>query len=756
MKNKRKLFAFFLLFSLFLCLSSCQNNDDFISYEQENISKSANSKEIKQLKNFIKNSSPSNQIYNLHQWENATFTSIDSIAYLIEIPLKNTKIDNENYLFSTKYIFKNNHYSNRLIAKPINIISNKKYNPVFVYVFNNPSRLDNLIKRLNSKINNYSFKNIPTKNNSPLKRCSGGSGCPSTGSSFWNKIVEALDDVGDALKSIANAVSEFFSNWASSGTGTSNTGSYTLYEFENVIVNGNGNMENNFYGSILPQELFWLPPNTSDGEMYHFSQYREAIKNFDSLINGLHLEYPNVNTGYLLSAVLKYHLPSHLHKDINNGNIALVFNYINNQETISNSGLWNLLQDFIYRFQDTVSYNVKLNEALNNFNTYKKKILLTAIGFKASNFTNSFSNQELLWLSNNFSEAKKIAEFVNTNNNSTQAKTFAKGQIELSTIADKFSETDPIKIKLRYSPGKINGRDDQKYTHIATDGIRTYYKMEDGSIVLASPDQLKLNSDGNLASRFTSEVNNTHYYYIKPLGATDWSNYLIKQNESTADGLKTLFELGAQELALALGTYVIPVEDVKILIDGKDFDGQPSSRWLAAGLLVVEIVPGGKLLRAVKFIPASVYSGTGKFLKAITKADGGTTKLVFDTVNGIIDFGNRGQLAQVLNTSGTSLRAHHVIPWRFNDNPIVQAAAKYNKHWHPNDFFNGKEVEYVRHSGSHDTYDTWVRSKLRLLETRGIHNSPEQAYNELLELAETLKNIIDANPNTRINDLPLP
>lgn len=230
-------------------------------------------------------------------------------------------------------------------------------------------------------------------------------------------------------------------------------------------------------------------------------------------------------------------------------------------------------------------------------------------------FSLSLTMEEKQWLyaEENEEERNKIAFFLDTNKNSDntypeEAINFAKGQIELSTIADKFSETDPIKIQLNYNPGKINGRDEQKYTHIGTDGIRTYYKMEDGSIVLASLDELTLNSNGKLASKFTSEANNTLYYYIKPNGATEWANYLIKERINTADELETLFKLAGLELGKTLGRYVLPIEDIKILIDGKDFDGQDVARWKAAGGILLTVVPGGKIV------------GTGaKVLKPVIK-----------------------------------------------------------------------------------------------------------------------------------------
>ncbi len=65
-------------------------------------------------------------------------------------------------------------------------------------------------------------------------------------------------------------------------------------------------------------------------------------------------------------------------------------------------------------------------------------------------------------------------------------------------------------------------------------------------------------------------------------------------------------------LAKAIGTYVLPVEDVKILITDTDFDGEKVSRLQTAGFMIVGIVPGGKLLKPLS-------KGTGKLWKVVIK-----------------------------------------------------------------------------------------------------------------------------------------
>lgn len=60
--------------------------------------------------------------------------------------------------------------------------------------------------------------------------------------------------------------------------------------------------------------------------------------------------------------------------------------------------------------------------------------------------------------------------------------------------------------------------------------------------------------------------------------------------------------------------YALPIEDVVILIDGEDFDGNEASRAEAGLFLVIGTVPGGKILK-----PAFKVVKGAKALKIITK-----------------------------------------------------------------------------------------------------------------------------------------
>jgi len=219
-------------------------------------------------------------------------------------------------------------------------------------------------------------------------------------------------------------------------------------------------------------------------------------------------------------------------------------------------------------------------------------------------------------------------------------RTFIKGQLELEKLHKRNT------ITLKPNNGKINNRDDQKYTHFGTDGVYGYYKMEDGSIVISSPTALSLNSDGKLVAYFTSETSNDHYWYIKPEGSTLWSNYLIKTNHTNlAHELEITAKLSLLALGKAIGTYILPIEDVKILITGTDFDGDQVSRYQAAGFLLLTIVPGSKALKIV-----------GKASDALTVVVKlGSNNLVVDTAKAGLKVVTDSNVIKFLSNTGDEI-----------------------------------------------------------------------------------------------------
>jgi len=201
------------------------------------------------------------------------------------------------------------------------------------------------------------------------------------------------------------------------------------------------------------------------------------------------------------------------------------------------------------------------------------------------------------------------------------------------------------KIRLKPNIGKINNRDDQKYTHFGTDGVYGVYIMEDGSRVMSSPTQLSLNATGQLVAQFTAEIGNSHYWYIKLEGSNEWANYLLKSSTSLADELRTTALLSAQALGKAIGKYVLPVEDIKILLSGTDFEGQQVSRYQAGGFLLLTIVPGSKALKIV--------GNAADAVKVVVKL--GSNNLVVDTVKTGLKIVTDNNIVKFLSQTGNEI-----------------------------------------------------------------------------------------------------
>lgn len=373
---------------------------------------------------------------------------------------------------------------------------------------------------------------------------------------------------------------------------------------------------------------------------------------------------------------------------------------------------------------------------------------------------------EANWLYDNSSLNERIEDFLDDYDRSEDVKSFLKESIKeiknrnaasLSEIISLYSFRKQLEYRennASWTPneGTYMNRTALKYTHSHRyPNGDMQYLLESGGQLFVSQTRRPLNYKNY--SIIANTEDNGPYHYISFPGSNGWNEVSLFSFDANCLSCE-LHNLSERILVGGLrltGRYIVPVEDIIILIEGKDFDGNASSQ-VRAGVLILVDLGGGKFFKAFKALPA----GIDAWRIAYKTASGGTTKLIFETINGIIQYGSRSQLARVLGTAGTSFRAHHIIPWRFNNNPIVQAASRYKKHWHPNSTLNGKAVEYARHSGSHGTYDIWVQNKLNDMINRGLANNPERAYYELKRLSELLKRIIDENPGVRINDLPLP
>lgn len=330
-----------------------------------------------------------------------------------------------------------------------------------------------------------------------------------------------------------------------------------------------------------------------------------------------------------------------------------------------------------------------------------------------------------------------------------QAKQWAHAQISLSTLKDD------AKTKFKPKVGLVANRPNLKHTHVYSHGSQTYYKLEDGSYVISSEVPLTVKPDGSLYSTRITETFKDSFWYIQPAKIDGkeqaWSNFILPKVPRLAKELELLFKLATIEAAKAIGTYVLPVDDLKIIITGTDLNGQDANRFMAAGFLVTSVVPGSKFLKAGKVV--SIIAKTEKTWAKIIKWGDKSYKLTYKVINNVVDFGDRGQLATILKTS-SNIEAHHIIPWKKCTNAVVQAAARVG--FHPNMVQNGIGLQkYSRLIGSglhgnHPAYDNFVLHRLNTFQRNGF--SPESANTFLVNnLIPELKNLIIKAKNSNMN-----
>jgi len=172
---------------------------------------------------------------------------------------------------------------------------------------------------------------------------------------------------------------------------------------------------------------------------------------------------------------------------------------------------------------------------------------------------------------------------------------------------------------------------------------------------------------------------------------------------------------------------------------------------------VIYLVEGDGVNASLSFvavIPIAGWWATGaKFAKkTLHLANGSKTTLKWVVVAGEkIHFGYRGQLRKVLQLAkGDARQAHHIIPWAMYVNKAIQKAAKSKLAFHMNDILNGIPLNTLIHSGSHPNYDRRVFERLDNIAT---DLTPEQTYDEVLEIISDIRNAINNYPNIPLDQL---
>ncbi len=303
--------------------------------------------------------------------------------------------------------------------------------------------------------------------------------------------------------------------------------------------------------------------------------------------------------------------------------------------------------------------------------------------------------------------------------------------------------------------GTYLDRDSLKYVAISdipgTFGTEKMYLLENGLVLYVADGEKKINADSvSLPSKETSDEG---YHYIYSYDTKKYYEYRLPPTDypdADIDFLLDAFWTGTKIVA----RYATPIEDAIILIDGKDFDGVEQNKMIAGGMLLVSIVPGGKVLKPV----TKIAKGT-KAWKITAKVGDRTVKLTFKVIDGVVNFGSRSKLATIIKTTPLE-EAHHIVPWNKLEHEVIQEAAYAG--FHMNAEVNGRALKKFTAltgegiHGNHPAYDKYVQKRLNDFIGETSEEAKEFLEDILIpELNEHIDDAIEStmNLNTYFRDV---
>jgi hypothetical protein len=121
-------------------------------------------------------------------------------------------------------------------------------------------------------------------------------------------------------------------------------------------------------------------------------------------------------------------------------------------------------------------------------------------------------------------------------------------------------------------------------------------------------------TSGELLWRTPDDLGNSAYYILYP-DEKQWQPFKLPPLDCTSCDMAWL----VSQVQTAAVRYLTPIEDIIVVLEGKDLDGVESSKLLAGVFLVVDIVPGGKIFRPVKKLGQAGLKGTKKLLVTVGK-----------------------------------------------------------------------------------------------------------------------------------------
>lgn len=229
------------------------------------------------------------------------------------------------------------------------------------------------------------------------------------------------------------------------------------------------------------------------------------------------------------------------------------------------------------------------------------------------------SSKEVSWLSRNQYSANLIDSFLTENQNSFSSKTFAIEVIKAHTLYSfeinnfdfytkafeyyegnsefddrAFNEalltlyTNYVDPPWESNSGLYNDIPSLEYTDTRIFNYRgvpiTQFKLTNGDVI-SQGDYGVYESDFKI------------FYNIQ--GTTEWFEMPDPTNYQNLS-LDFIFNSFWSDLAVPFARYFTPLEDAIILIDGKNFEGVAESRAIAGLFILVDAVPGGKVLKITR------------------------------------------------------------------------------------------------------------------------------------------------------------
>ncbi len=147
---------------------------------------------------------------------------------------------------------------------------------------------------------------------------------------------------------------------------------------------------------------------------------------------------------------------------------------------------------------------------------------------------------------------------------------------------------------------KYSERRDFKYEGI----VHQQYMLVNGDIISRS--------QTSVGSEYRGDV----IWYMRKDGS--WFEFRLPPAPYKDTDLNFLFEK-FWDGAKLVGRYAIPIEDVIILIDGKDFDGVDRNKALAGAGILFTVVPGSKLVKPIVSVTKGSYQGVKVIIREGTK-----------------------------------------------------------------------------------------------------------------------------------------